>query len=47
MMLGVTITNLGEVAVLGCEGRIVAGDEATALLAKCCDVSRKQADFDT
>jgi anti-anti-sigma regulatory factor len=31
MMLGVIITNLGKVAVLRCEGRIVAGDEATAL----------------
>ena len=30
-MLGVTITNLGEVAALRCEGRIVAGDQATAL----------------
>jgi anti-anti-sigma factor len=31
MMLGVTIKNLGKVAVLRCEGRIVAGDGATAL----------------
>jgi hypothetical protein len=31
IMLEVTITNLGEVSLVRCDGRIVAGDETTAL----------------